>query len=426
LDKQEKESTSVEVCPSVEVLDAIMGSGKTQGVIKWMLDNPNQRYLYISPMLTEVEERIPKACESLEFTFPTTQDYRTKSEHLLELLKEGCNVSFTHSLFTDLSKRHLEVIREQEYVMVIDEEVSLIEPYSGKYKKGDIVALERAGHVVVHEDQLGRVEWLWEDMTEYTQYSGLKKLCEMEMLYCSKRSRDMMVTQLPVALIQCSARTVILSYLFKGSVMESFLKLKGVEISDFTEVTLMKDTSVVLDQARDLIQLCKLPSTNNVRNYGMTHTWYTKNATPEQLKKVGGAIRAVYRKVGREDLLITLPKESVLKEVENRKNKRLVIPKEVNPDEVFLFCGARATNDYSHKTTVVHAYNRYVNTIVKAYLQDYGVDLDAVPDDDQFALSEMIQWIWRSRIRNDLPIDVYILPLRMEKLLIRWLSGDFP
>lgn len=40
----------------VEVLDAIMGSGKTQVVIKWMIENPSNKYLDISPMLTEVEE----------------------------------------------------------------------------------------------------------------------------------------------------------------------------------------------------------------------------------------------------------------------------------------------------------------------------------------------------------------------------------
>lgn len=410
----------------IEVLDAIMGSGKTQGIIKWMLDNPNNKYLYISPMLTEVEERIPRACEALEFVFPTTEEYTTKSKHLLALLKAGCNISFTHSLFSELSKQHLEQIKNQKYVMVIDEEVSLIEPYKGKYKKGDILSLEAAKHIKVDEDNLGKVEWLWDEMEEGTQYSDLKRLCSIDMLYCSKRSRDMMVTQLPMALVESSERTIILSYLFKGSVMESFLKLKGLEVVDFTEVKLMKDTPTVLKQAKELINFCNLPSTNAVKNYGMTNTWYSVNATKDQFKKLGGAIRSVYRKVGKDNLLLTMPKDSTLKEVKNKKNTRLVIPKEVNVDNVFLYCGARATNDYAHKTTVLHAYNRFVNTVVKAYLQDYGAELDAIPDDDQFALSEMVQWIWRTRIRNDQPIDVYILPSRMEKLLKDWLDGNIP
>ena len=312
--------------------------------------------------------------------------------------------------------------------MVIDEEVSLIEPYKGRYKKGDIISLEKAGHIKVDEDNLGRVEWLWDTMEEGTQYSDLKRLCSIDMLYCSKRSRDMMVTQLPMALVESAERTIILSYLFKGSVMESFLKLKGLEVVDFTEVQLMKDTETVLKQAKELITFSNSISTNAVKSYSMTNTWYLSSATKDQLKKVGAAIRSVYRKVGKKDLLVTLPKESTLKVLSgNKKNTRYVIPKEVSGlDEIFLYCGARATNDYAHKSVALHAYNRFVNLVVKSYLQDYGAELDAIPDDDQFALSEMVQWIWRTRIRNDQPIEVYILPTRMEKLLKDWLDGKIP
>lgn len=414
----------VEGRTSVEVLDAVMGSGKTQGIIKWMLDNPNQKYLYISPMLTEVEDRIPNSCEAIEFTFPNTENHRNKSTHLLELLETGCNIAFTHTLFGGLSRQHINLIRKQEYIMIIDEEVSLIEPYTGKYKKGDIITLEQEGLIKVNEDQMGRVEWCWDNMTEDTQYSELKRLCDIEMLYCSKRSREMMVTQLPIAMVESSKRTIILSYLFKGSVMESFLKLKGVDIVPFTEVELMKDSDTVRKEAKELITFCSLPSTRAVSGWSMSSTWYSTNATKDQLKKIGGAVRAVYRKVGRENLLITMPKESAVKEENKKANPRLVIPREVNVDGVFLYCGSRATNIYADKSVVLHAFNRYVNTVVKAYLQDYGSELDAVPSDDLYALSEMIQWIWRSRIRNDQPIDVYILPTRMENLLKRWIDGD--
>ena len=393
-----------------------MGSGKTLGIIKWMLSNPNNKYLYISPMLTEVEQRIPEACEALEFTFPTTGEHKTKSLHLLELLTDGCNISFTHSLFSELSKRHLEQIARHNYVLIIDEEVSLIEPYQGRYKKGDIISLEEAGHIKVDEDNLGKVEWLWKEMSEDTQYSGLQRLCSIDMLYCSKRNREMMVTQLPMSLVESSKRTIILSYLFKGSVMESFLKLKGIEVVDFTEVELLKDTKQVMLEARELITLCSTTATNAVKNYSMSSTWYSTTANKDQLKKLSSAIRSVYRKVGKDDLLLTLPKDNA-----SRESKRSVVHPNINLEGVFLYCGARATNDYASKSVALHAYNRYVNLVVKSYLQDYGLELDAIPDDDQFALSEMIQWIWRTRIRENKPIDLYILPKRMESLFKQWL-----
>ena len=411
--------TKIEGVTSIEVLDAIMGSGKTLGIIKWMLANPNNKYLYISPMLKEVEERIPNDCEALEFAFPTTEDHKTKSLHLLELLREGCNISFTHSLFSELSKKHLEQIARHNYVMIIDEEVSLIEPYQGRYKKGDIISLEEAGHIKVDEDNLGKVEWLWKEMSEDTQYSGLQRLCSIDMLYCSKRNREMMVTQLPMSLVESAKRTIILSYLFKGSVMESFLKLKGIEVVDFTEVELIKDTKDVIEKARELVTLCNSPATNAVKNYSMSSTWYSTTASKDQLKKLSAAIRSVYRKVGKDDLLITLPKDNA-----SRESKRSVVHPNINIEGVFLYCGARATNDYALKSVALHAYNRYVNLVVKSYLQDYGLELDAIPDDDQFALSEMIQWVWRTRIRKDEPIDLYILPKRMETLFKQWLYTD--
>ena len=408
---------------TVEVLDAIMGSGKTLGIINWMLDNPNNRYLYVSPMLSEVEDRIPKDCAALEFTFPIAGgDYKTKSSHLLHLLNKGHNIAFTHSLFTDLSKPHLDMIARWGYVLIIDEEVNLIEPYQGRYKIGDITSLEKAKHIRIDEDNLGMVEWLWDDMEDNTQYSSLKRLCEIKMLYCSKRSRDMMVIQLPLALVQSSRRTIVLSYLFKGSVMESFLRLKGLEVRDFTEATLKYKPEDIISKAKDLIAFKQTPSTKAVSGFGLSSTWYSVTANKKQLDTVGKALWSVYRKVGKDSLLITLPKDSTLKTVNGRKNIKCCIPSRMSADDVFLYCGARATNDYASRSVVVHGYNRYVNLVVKAYLQDYGEVLECIPSDDQFALSEMVQWVWRTCIRNSEPIDVYILSPRMERLLKSWLE----
>ena len=78
----------------------------------------------------------------------------------------------------------------------------------------------------------------------------------------------------------------------------------------------------------------------------------------------------------------------------------------------------RATNDYDHKTHLVHAFNRYPNTAVKSYLQDYG----QIVDDDIFALCELLQWIWRSAIRKGEPITLCIVSTRMRKLFDKWLN----
>jgi hypothetical protein len=400
----------------IEVLDAVMGSGKTTGIIKWMTDNPQDKYLYVSPMLSEVEERIPSACESLEFTYPNTEEFHSKSAHLLALLKYGKNVSFTHALFSDMTKEHLYWIKKHQYTLVVDEEIDFIESYKGVYGKDDIVSLEKSGHVLVDENNLGKVSWTWDNMEGDTVYSRLKRLCDLDMLYCAKRDREMMVIHLPLELVSCSKRTVLLTYLFEGSLMECFMKMRGVEISRFTDLGEYSD-SMIRTKARELIQFVDTKTTKSVKNLSMSYTWYSNSARQDELEMISKALFSMYRKSPKGEFLFTAPKEvSTRYDDKGKKRKRTILHRDV-PDEHFLYSGAKATNIYSHKSMLVHAYNRFPNLVIKAYLQDYGTP----PDEDRFALSEMIQWIWRSRIRNDEPIMLCVLNKRMEKLLKDWL-----
>ncbi|MEG2695893.1 MAG: hypothetical protein RR966_15745, partial [Acinetobacter sp.] len=45
--------------------------------------------------------------------------------------------------------------------------------------------------------------------------------------------------------------------------------------------------------------------------------------------------------------------------------------------------------------------------------------------EDIFALSEMVQWVWRSAIREGNPINIYVPSSRMRDLLERWLEDEF-
>lgn len=409
----------------IEVLDQIMGSGKTTGMINWMLDNPDNKYLYVSPMLSEVEERIPTACVSIGFVFPSTEDHDTKSEHLLKLLKNGENVSFTHSLFQDLSKEHLYWIRVQGYILIIDEEIDFIEPYTGAYNKFDVMALEKKGHVKVDEDNLGRIVWQWDDMEGQTAYSKMRRLCDLGMLFCTRRNREMMVLHLPIELVTAATRVIVLTYLFEGSVMEAFMKLKKINIKPFNEIKLMKSTEQVKQEASNLIQISENRSTKAIKNSTMTlsSTWYREAGEREDLEQIKKCIRYLYvNNGGKERFMYTCPKDNASKfkkKTKSTPNTRTISHPDINVESTFLYCSAKATNDYSHKNVLVHAYNRYCNVPVKSYLQDYGSPIS----DDAIALSELIQWIWRSSVRNDKPIKIFFLNKRMEKLLREWLSS---
>ena len=44
---------------------------------------------------------------------------------------------------------------------------------------------------------------------------------------------------------------------------------------------------------------------------------------------------------------------------------------------------------------------------------------------DEYALAEMVQWIWRTRVRDGLPITVAIPDERMRRIFVDWLDGAF-
>ena len=65
-------------------------------------------------------------------------------------------------------------------------------------------------------------------------------------------------------------------------------------------------------------------------------------------------------------------------------------------------CNTRATNEYRNRNALAYCVNRFLNPDYVKYFAEHGVEIDQ----DMFALSEMIQWIWRSAIREGKPIPV--------------------
>jgi len=407
---------------TIEVLDAIMGSGKTKGIIKWMLKNPSQKYLYVSPLLSEVEGRIVNDCEELEFVSPTSEEFNTKGDHLLHLLKEGCNVSFTHSLFKQMSLEHLKAIDDVGYTLIIDEEIDFVDAYSeSDYHPQDILTLEKSGHVEVDEANLGRVVWTWKNENyEGGTYDKLKNMCHLQMLHCTKRSRKMMVTHLPISLVTVSERTVVLTYRYEGSIMQRFMDMKGITKKIFTEVQPTKTEAQVKYEAAELIEIFRTPTTTSVKNLSLASGWYNGTAKKQDFQRVSKAIRSACRKGRSDDVMYTLPKSLVTKATKSRPPK-ISVPG-YHPDNCFVFCGTKSTNNLDHKNVLVHAFNRYPLLSVSSYLRDYGFPINA----DEFALSELIQWVWRSRIRKGEPIKICFLAPRMEGIFKDWVDNCEP
>ena len=82
------------------------------------------------------------------------------------------------------------------------------------------------------------------------------------------------------------------------------------------------------------------------------------------------------------------------------------------------------TNKNSHKfkdkTVLIYLLNIYPSPVISDYLAAKGYPLDA----DTYALAQLLQWIWRSAIREDKPVYLYLPSSRLRKLLYQYLNDE--
>lgn len=80
----------------------------------------------------------------------------------------------------------------------------------------------------------------------------------------------------------------------------------------------------------------------------------------------------------------------------------------------------RATNAYSHKRVLAFCLNRYMNPVENRFFKENGVQVD----EDLLALSDLLQWLFRSAIREGKPVQIYIPSKRMREVLQAWLNNE--
>lgn len=87
----------------------------------------------------------------------------------------------------------------------------------------------------------------------------------------------------------------------------------------------------------------------------------------------------------------------------------------------FAPINSRATNEYSNKTAIAYIGNRFFKPTIKNFFTFNNIPTEK-EFEDKFALSELVQFIFRSAIRNNKPINVYIPSKRMRELFKEWLK----
>ena len=157
----------------------------------------------------------------------------------------------------------------------------------------------------------------------------------------------------------------------------------------------------------------------NKKECPLSCSWYDNKKNRDKFsiikKNINNFVRNIH-KVKSDDVLWTC-----FKGKEDKKGKHLIYEaiKGDGYTSGFLACNARATNKYGDRTKVAYCVNRFMRTVIKNFFQENG----ATVDEGLYAQADMLQFLWRSAIRNDKPINIYIPSERMRNLLLKWLAS---
>ena len=427
---------------NITVLDAIMGSGKTTYLINHMnraaleddqriaanrrdgmsddlSDGLTRRFIYIGMYLEEAE-RIAEACPRLRFVTPKAIDGR-KLNHFNQLIAAGQNIAATHSLFQNINPDTFELLQEHRYTLVIDETLECVTEFAG-LSKDDIRTLFDSEHVFV--DERKRLCWNHQRWPQYEgKFNRVRDLCDNENLIFLEGK--ILLWELPTKFLDQFGDVFIATYLFHGSLMANYLRANGTsfKVASISQLCGMVPHGSVPEKGikaklRGLITVVDDPKLNSVgtkngRGNPLSATWFdyqTKIDSPK-LRRLKGSLYEFFRRQAQT------PSHLNMWATYNRGRKKL---QGDGYARGFVPINAKATNKFIKKASLAYCANVFLFPPIKRYFAENGIEAS----EDLFALSELVQWIWRSRIREGKPITVYIPSERMRTLFTKWLHAD--
>lgn len=410
----------------IKVCDAIMGSGKSSAAINYMNEESfrtcgSKKFIYITPFLSEAA-RIKEACPLLDFQEPSDKISRChfrKCEHAAELIKEGKNIATTHRSFANYTQAMLTDIKSKDYTLIIDENVYVLDKYV--LETEDVKILTQSGYVtdengnytLVKQGYKGKA---FKDILETLETRGLTLQATK-----SEKRKDLYYWLLPPELISSFSDVFVLTYMFEGQSLYNFFKIYDF---DFVYIGVKKDENGVyrfgkpneyipeyVGTIKDKLHIMDNEKLNKIGSgtHALSMSWYQRGGeNVERMRKnIFNYMHNIWKGVGFKEKMW-----SSFSTFEHKLGGR-------GYTKAFLPFNSRATNEYSGCKYLIYAVNIYMNVGDKCFYQSKGIEVS----DDLYALSTMVQWIWRSAIRNGEEVYLYLPSRRMRDLLTGWIES---
>lgn len=426
----------------ISIWDSYPGSGKTQLAIQTINESDNKnRFLYVTPYLDEVS-RIINSCPKKGFLEPDQKSGRgSKAKHLLKLIEDGSNIVCTHQLLRLITEDHIKLLQGKNYILIMDEVFQCVERYNvdeendqiaqekkEKITQNDINTLLESDLIIIGDDY--KINWNNNDQT-LSEYDSLRDLSNRGILYLVDKSLPIWIFPIKVFQEGIFDKVIILTFKFQCQLQAYYFQYFDIDYTvfhvekdesgmyrlektindDFEKrwrKTLKEKIHIINDKKINSIGDFYNDKNNQFQAGALSSNWYRNNQ--KYLDEINRNLDNFFKHK-------TDSKASKRLWTCFKKNRSKLKSKNV-ATKYFLACNARATNDYSNRTALAYLINRYIDPFYIHFFKKKDIEIDG----DQYALSEMLQWIFRSAIRNNQEITIYIPSERMRRLLIDYIE----
>jgi hypothetical protein len=374
--------------------------------------------------------------------------------HFIKLIAEGKNIVSTHALFSAIDNRVIDALKLYDYIFILDEVMNTVDTFDifedeiPKKKKiddaikeettrktiEDIRGLIKKGILVIDKDT-NAVKWE-DETTLFNKYEKLKKAADNGLLYFINGA--LLIWTFPIQVFQegIFSKIFILTYLFDYQIQSLYCSFYGLKYSQYHIETINNRYEIIetvnkdydvnwKNQIKHLITICDNEKLNRIGSVynderghpyksALSNAWYERNNESGVTNKLGlNAINFFmhFTKTKSNQRMWTTFKDCI----PFVKNKNLTKTQ-------WIEMTSRSTNLHRDRTALAYLVNRYP----QPYFEDFFETRNVPINQDHFAISEMIQWVFRSAVRVHKPINLYVPSERMRTLFIRWINGEEP
>ena len=402
----------------ITVIDSPCGAGKTQYCIDLMKNAPmEKRFIYITPFKDEITRILNNVGKEDAYTPDTDNRRGTKLEGIkLLLTKYDKHIASTHALFRMFTPEMAEIIKGRKLTLIMDEVMDVVEEL--KIKPSDMKDLLNHSKI---EEKTGKLLWV-DEAYNGDNFEHIRQLCKNNSIYIIDGTAIMWT--FPIEVFKAFDNVIICTYMFKAQLQRFYYDLYKVpyEMKSVKDGKLIDYTFAKADVDKIKVYLGSLNNIGNIEgsNAGqLSVNWY-KTRKPTSIKLLQASIYNFVHNEMKKELGKTPSSKRV---IWTTYKKYIPVLKGKGYTKGFAACNLRATNDYKDRDVVIYAVNRFFNPFIKKFFYSHDVSITKA-DEEQYALSEMIQFIYRSAIRDGKQIYCFIPSERVRNLLLTYATID--